>query len=148
MRVAPCAYKKHTIFSRVCVRNVLNSYNLLWLGRSLDQRIFPLELVDDCLFGSFRSSTLGHKGVKVSGHDKSEDDDAKTNETDDESENHQGVISQSVELGESEREDDRENGAANVSKEEWHERGDLPVLSSADDQVEVTTQLVTLEYQC
>jgi len=55
-----------------------NSYNLLGLRRCLRYGLFPLQLIRNGLFCALRSSRLGDEGVKVPGHDKSNDDDAQT----------------------------------------------------------------------
>lgn len=62
----------------------------------------------------------------------------------DESSDHHWVVAERVKLGIGEGEDDGENRTANIAEEEGQERGNLPVLANANNQVEITTQLVAL----
>ena len=63
---------------------------------------------------------------------------------DDEAQNHERVVAKGVEFGVGERENDRKNGPGNVPEEEGKESWDLPVLATADDEIEVAAELVTL----
>jgi hypothetical protein len=47
-------------------------------------------------------------------------------------------------FGDGEREDHGEDWSWDVTQEEWEEGGYLPVLSLADDDVEIATDLVAL----
>jgi predicted kinase len=55
----------------------------------------------------------------------------------DESQDHQGVVSESMEFRVSKRKDDGEHRATDVTKEDREERRNLPVLANAYDDVEV-----------
>jgi hypothetical protein len=131
----------------------------LWRGR-VRRTHLPVFCLDeiangragDFVFGLHRNSRLGavtttfhgNESIVISWYCESEDDDNHSEVRQDEAGNHHGIVSQAVEFGIGEGEDDRKYRSADVSEKEGKECRDFPVLSLSYDDVEVAADLVAL----
>jgi hypothetical protein len=106
----------------------------------------------DFVFGLHRNSRLGaiattfhgDESIVISWYCEAENDDNHGEVCQDEASNHHGIVSQAVEFGIGEGEDNRKYGSTDVSEKEGKERRDLPVLSLSYNDVEVAAELVAL----
>lgn len=84
------------------------------------------------------------KDVVIARHNESKQDNQEDDMRDNEARDHERVVAQRVELRVCEGEDDSQHGGAYVSEDYGPEDGDAPVVSAADDAVEVAPDLVSL----
>lgn len=84
------------------------------------------------------------KHIIIARHHKSKQDKEEDDMRDNEARDHERVVAQRVELGICEGEDDGQHGGAYVSQDYGPEDGDAPIVSAANDAVEVAPDLVSL----
>lgn len=121
--------------------NVRKPASLLHLGIALhDLRVgghvgAPVDL-------ALASARRRDEDVEPLGHDEAEEDEDQGDVADAEAHDVKGVVAEQVEVRVRKAEDDGESRGGDVSEDDGPESGDVPVLPLADDEIEITTQLV------